>query len=372
MRVHTLLRIDSRIITDDRSEVRAFVQVRDEIIRLPQFIEHHRKIGVARFFITDNGSTDGSRDFLLAQPDCHVFVTSNSYAESYSGLDWQTALLNEYGTNHWCLSVDADEWFTYPGYESLSLSELAAYLTETGSQGVFAFMLDLYGAGSIPASAPTQTQASSLLDACPYFDSDYEWRKATYISKIEKPPFPEYNIVGGPRLRLFYPHFSRYQFPLRVLWSVLSRLKIPIPASLKIPPTLTKVPFVHWAPGMRYDKPHATKPIKLSEVTGVLLHFKFLQDFYARIRVEAERKEHWDGAAEHERYLNKLKQDPQSLSFYYPGSRAYVGSEQLVELGLLREDDGWQRRRSSARAALTALHGCHTSPETRQNAAPKA
>jgi len=38
--------------------------------------------------------------------------------------------------------------------------------------------------------------------------------------------------------------------------------------------------------------------------------------------------------------------DNPSLSFYHPGSIAYEGSDQLVELGLLREDQGWRQIRA--------------------------
>jgi hypothetical protein len=67
MRVHTLIRIDTRTITDCLGEIRAFMTVRNEILRLPQTLAHYRKIGVARFFIVDNGSTDGTREILAAQ-----------------------------------------------------------------------------------------------------------------------------------------------------------------------------------------------------------------------------------------------------------------------------------------------------------------
>jgi Glycosyl transferase family 2 len=94
------LRIDDRPIGDDRNEIRAFMTVRDEMLRLRQNLAHHRSIGVRRFFVIDNGSTDGSGEFLQAQPDCHLFLTRNSYADSRYGLEWQQALLDEYGTNH--------------------------------------------------------------------------------------------------------------------------------------------------------------------------------------------------------------------------------------------------------------------------------
>ena len=45
---------------------------------------------------------------------------------------------------------------------------------------------------------------------------------------------------------------------------------------------------------------------------------------------------------------NMLKANP-SLSFHYPGSVEYEGSEQLIRLGLLREDQGWRRIRTAGR-----------------------
>src|SRR5215471_18629433 len=97
---HTLLRIDTRPINYDRREIRAFIVARNELLRLPQTLDHSRRLGVARFFVVDNGSTDGSKQFLLAQSDCHVFVTHGSHLESGYGVEWQNALLNEYGIYH--------------------------------------------------------------------------------------------------------------------------------------------------------------------------------------------------------------------------------------------------------------------------------
>jgi hypothetical protein len=67
--VHTLVRIDTREICNDQNEIRTFMTVRNEILRLSRTFEHYRKIAVARFFVIDNGSTGGSKEFLLAQQD---------------------------------------------------------------------------------------------------------------------------------------------------------------------------------------------------------------------------------------------------------------------------------------------------------------
>src|SRR5205807_1984962 len=49
-KVHTLLRIDTRTIPDGQDEIRAFMTVRDEMLRLSRTLDHYRSIGVARFF----------------------------------------------------------------------------------------------------------------------------------------------------------------------------------------------------------------------------------------------------------------------------------------------------------------------------------
>jgi glycosyltransferase involved in cell wall biosynthesis len=344
--VHTLVRIDRRSVSDSAGEIRAFMTVRNEILRLPQTLDHYRKLGVGRFFIVDNGSTDGTREFLTARPDCHLFLTRNSYAEARFGLEWQHALLDEYGVDHWCLVIDADEWFIYPGYESRSLPELAAYLQQSGAQGMFAFLLDMYGRGTVAEAVSMPQQ--SMLDACRYFDTQYLWDYGfRAMLQLSQRRFPPSKVAGGPRWRLLFPTLHRHYYILKAIWRLSDWFGFPLPAGLRQAPNLRKIPFVHWLPGIRYPNPHATTPIKLSDVTGVLLHFKFLEDFSARVNIEVIRKEHWQGASEYRRYLAKLKHGT-GLGFHYDGSVAYEDSQQLVRLGLMQEDDAWMRIRSAS------------------------
>ena len=49
-------------------------------------LTYRRSIVVRRFLVVDNGSTDGSRGFLIAQSDCHLFLRRCSDADSHSGL----------------------------------------------------------------------------------------------------------------------------------------------------------------------------------------------------------------------------------------------------------------------------------------------
>jgi hypothetical protein len=182
---------------------------------------------------------------------------------------------------------------------------------------------------------------------CPYFDSEYRWTRRIRIPLIETPHFPEENVHGGPRLRLLHPALRRHYDLVRAFWRLRDLLKLPVPERLRPSPSLIKIPFVHWLPGTRFLTSHVTTPLPLSKVTGIMLHFKFLDDFYERAAAELERKEHYQGASEHARLLHKLR-DARSPSFCYPGSLAYEGSGQLLGLGLLREDEGWARVRTAA------------------------
>jgi hypothetical protein len=202
----------------------------------------------------------------------------------------------------------------------------------------------MYGSGSITASLSAQQR--SLLDSYQYFDSKYTWVRRIRIRGLERPAFPEYTIVGGPRLRMFFPRLHRYHNLLPFMWRVSHMMKLPLPMTLRPAPTLTKIPFVRWLPGTCYQNSHKTNPIKLADVTGVLLHFKFLEDFSARVERDIVEKRHGIWTNVLTRYQAKLTEDP-SFGFFYPDSVAYEGSDQLVKLRLLREDQGWRQIREA-------------------------
>src|SRR5258705_2465086 len=83
-----------------------FARCRNEALRLPAFLRHYRGLGVDRFFIVDNDSSDGSIEYLAGQPDVQLFCTSRRYREARSGIDWLNALLRTFGVVAWCVTVD--------------------------------------------------------------------------------------------------------------------------------------------------------------------------------------------------------------------------------------------------------------------------
>ena len=109
-------------------EVGLICVLRNKSARLPLFFEHYRELGVDRFFMIDNASSDGSADLLLAEPRADIFTTSASYLGSYNGIYWYNAIAQAYGRGHWLLMADADELLVYSGMGEHDLKAFAAWL----------------------------------------------------------------------------------------------------------------------------------------------------------------------------------------------------------------------------------------------------
>ncbi len=83
-----------------RQPILLFSTMRNERVRLPYFLDYYRKLGVDHFLVVDNGSTDGTRDYLADQPDVSLWETGAGYKQSRFGMDWIMHLLRRYGSEN--------------------------------------------------------------------------------------------------------------------------------------------------------------------------------------------------------------------------------------------------------------------------------
>ena len=284
--------------------------LRNEALRLPDFLAHHRRLGVGQFLLIDNGSSDGSFAYLEAQPDVCLFQTDQPYSQSACGVTWLNEVLAEHAIGRWVLILDADELFVYPDFENRPLADLVSYLSERDADAMAAPMLDMYPAG--PIAALDYQAGQSLLAACPFFDTTgYDYIKTDNgCSLIAR---------GGPRHRLFWDQYSR-DFPS---------------------PFLMKIPFVRWNSGFALTaSTHILKGATLAPLTGLLMHFKFLQDFAFTAQTEAVRGEHFMSARQYGAYADVLTRTP-DLRAYWSGSDRFRDSRQLVDLHYMHAPDDW-------------------------------
>ena len=303
----SLKRIDKNLLTKGRDEILCFCCIRNERLRLPWFLEFHRKIGLDRFFIVDNGSSDGSTEFLLSQNDVHLFQTEDSYAASQCGINWINTLLEEYAIGNWALVLDVDELFIYPNCEDSSLHLLTSYLEERQFYGMAAFMLDMYSRVTIKDAVIKP--GDPFLDVCSYFDID-TYQFAPTINKNVCIP-----IRGGVRKRVFWDGKKRKH-----------------PA-----PYLHKYPLVKWQNGLSFTSSthFLNQEIEIADISATILHFKYFSDFHSRAKEEVKRKEHWEGASEYRVYLEIMENQP-NLTLHYDKSVSYKNSSQLLELGFMK------------------------------------
>lgn len=304
------MRLDGDSVPERPGEIRACMVVRNEALRLASVMDHHRALGVDRFLVIDDGSTDGTLELLAVRPDVHILRGEGSHLDAGCGVAWINAALDAFCDGHWVLTVDADELFVFPGCERIGLRALCAHLDAHEVRGLFALLLDMYGAGDIRDAV--HTPGGSLIETCPWFDpGPYEPLRAG--------PFPHVQIAGGVRARIF--DFTAYQ---------------------PRPPVISKVPLVRWRRGTRYLlSTHAISRTRLSGMVAALLHFKFLSDFPARVDIAVAEGQHYGGSREYRAYQDRLR-GAGGLVLRDAQSVRYEGSAQLVDLGLMKADAAYE------------------------------
>ncbi|MEO0380335.1 MAG: glycosyltransferase family 2 protein [Pseudomonadota bacterium] len=287
----------------------AFTTMRNEVVRLPYFLNYYREMGINQFLIVDNGSTDGSLDYLASQPDVSVWSSQAGYKRARFGVDWLNWLQSKYGHGHWNLVVDPDEFLVYPFCDTRPLRALTDWLDASSIKSFSAMLLDMYPKGRLDEQPYEVGQ--NPIEIASWFDSgNYT------ISRNKK--FGNLWIQGGPRARVFFPE---------------------APAKA---PALNKVPLVKWDRRYAYvSSTHMLLPRGLNQVydewggekaSGVLLHTKFLDTFNSKAAEELDRKQHYSASVEYKAYARMMDENP---DMWCKWSEKYINWRQLEILGLM-------------------------------------
>ena len=287
----------------------SFTTLRNERVRLPYFFEYYRKLGIKHFFMVDNGSDDGTAEYLRDQSDVSLWTTSASYKRARFGVDWLNWLQLKYAHNHWSLVVDVDEFFVYPFCDTRPLLALTDWLDASSIRSFSAMLLDMYPKG--PLDQQPYIEGQNPFEIASYFDSgNYTIQRNKRMGNLW--------IQGGPRARAFFP-----DLPERA-------------------PALNKIPLVRWHRSFAYvSSTHSLLPRGLNQVydewggekaSGVLLHAKFLDTFSAKSQEELTRKQHYANSHEYKAYARVLEDNP---DFWNKWSEKYINWRQLEILGLM-------------------------------------
>ena len=349
--------------TIEAGRINAIVMCYNERVRLPYFLEFYQSLGVERFIVVDNASTDGSDAILDANPAVTRFCSRRAFAEHKT--IWRHALADTYLSNRWVLFPDVDELLVYPGWPERSLHWLADYMEQRGYDALFAPMVDMYSDKSL--SELHYEPGESFIEACPYFDTG-NYRQIPQTTSVKKWKTPPYRIHGGARERLFHPGKARQpnltdQMLLRLFFSLgrntnpgqtrrnwekraLDRLDGCFPEK---PPNMSKVPFLRWRPNTRFQgSPHRVNfEYDLAPDWGTILHFKYLHDFEIKVDDAVARGQHMSQALHYKLYQQQLP-ELQSNPLTFKGSKKFEGWKSLVKAGLMRVSPALGRRLRTA------------------------
>ena len=283
--------------------------LRNEQVRLPFFLRYYRDLGNDHFLIIDNGSDDGSREYLAEQPDVSVWTTDASYKRARFGMDWVNYVMMRKAHGHWTLVVDVDEFFVFPFCDTRSIRALTDWLEASSIRSFGAMLLDMYPKGRIDAQS--YRAGRDPIEIASWFDSgNYTIRKNKRFGNLW--------IQGGPRARAFFG-----DNPQRA-------------------PALNKIPLVKWDRRFAFvSSTHMLLPRGLNLVydewggekaSGCLLHAKFLNTFTEKAEEELSRRQHYAASHEYKAYHIGLKDNP---DLWCKWSEKYINWRQLEILGLM-------------------------------------
>jgi hypothetical protein len=284
-------------------------------------LKYYFSKGVDRAFIIDNGSTDNSLSIVSAWNRVHLFQTFETF-ENYN--NWTEVLLQKYGRNCWSLLVDSDEILRYPHADEISIKDLCRFLDKQGHTSLPCILLDMYANG--PIGLNEYEPGQNPLTVCPYFDPQFKTREVKWINQRTQEKFTFTMFTGNLRQRVFQAE-----------------------------PNLSKFPLFRYGPGV-YPAPgrHAIDGTVVSDVQGLVFHFKYLYDFASRAFEEASREQHAGKAALYKQYAAKVEADP-DLNLYTSESVKYTSDRQLLDLDLMKSSDALEdfvknkRRKQSTR-----------------------
>lgn len=305
-KVPELQRIDNQQIVLKSDSVLCFLVVKNESIRLPFFLEYYRQKEISNFFVIDNNSSDNTLDLLLQQSNLNIYIWQTKESFKDNKQKWINYLLNQYGQNHWCLILDADEIFYYPNCEYQTIPELCSQLDKQNKNALQIIMLDMYS--DKPIKETYYTPGQSFLEVCPYFDQKFYHYKEGIIKNY---------YWGGLRQRVFDNSSNHSNKKLYCI---------------------TKFSLVKYHSDMElFFGLHYIKNAKISSTTGCLLHFKYFDFFEKQIRNAIKENQYWQDSNEYKKYDQIFVQN-EKITFYDKAiSVKLANSQQLIKMGIIHQ-----------------------------------
>lgn len=313
------------------SALSVYSMIRDELFCLPSFLNHYRTIGAKQFIILDDGSKDGSTEYLQSQDDCVVLEADFKYGDTLNGLNpngkqksqragiWYKQMIpRKYLDDQYVLYADADEFLLLPDpYQCLE--ELYLKLSAREINAVSASLLELYPKNLQElekVSAPMSLD--EMIGLYPFYDHRQLVKFGT-LKRLKQ-------VNPSPTHRLLEQHHIKSTSWIRRLAGRRSAYVLHKTPIFKNSPQ-------NWLIGSHHSLLRSSRRILLC-----LLHMKWTHDLHRKTRMALELGSY---AKNSERYQNYAKlfslaaASEEGLNMTIKESRQLLSTNQLIDAGLM-------------------------------------
>lgn len=348
----SLAELDDLDIVSGPARVREGVPLlgilRNEMYFLPAFLAHYRRLGISQFILLNDGSDDGSTDYLKDQPDVTQLRSRRRYGDTVPTPDnlpikpeigvvghgpetrilyiWRALLHARFAPGRWAVQVDLDEFVHLP--DGVTFPDLIARPELAEARQVLGVMLDVY---------PADLAALAAQKAAPTLDLDAEWYfdGVPHLDMAAQP----YPIIlhPGARARLYLRYGAYTREPaiaprkLRKLGSRLRTTRL----GLRIPVynNLEKPVLLRWSDGDAYFNSHKTSVAPTRHMLLPVVHYRFTGHLYAKIEMALAENSYSSGSRDH-RFLQALIEQ---MGYTRNGSFRYARSRRLERFSAFGE-----------------------------------
>ncbi|MDO6688121.1 MULTISPECIES: glycosyltransferase family 2 protein [unclassified Agarivorans] len=272
---------------------------------LRSFIAHYQTLGAKHFYFIDNGSNDDTVNIIKSVANTSLYITKLQF--KFYETEIRRYVVEKNCQQRWCLTVDVDEFFDFPGSSYADMRHFIRYQTKQGYTSVVAYLLDLFPEKIETVDSATFNRSqhcfydlSNIRTEC-YFSKNQEYNKFNQLGNKNIS-----NYYGGIREKVFGKNISSY--------------------------VLTKHPLAYIDGEIDIlTDPHYCNKSKVSDVTGVLLHYKFVNAAYSYIsdRVNNGLLSYY--ADQEYRAYKGTYENGKKLSLFSKNSIFYNSIDELIE-----------------------------------------
>ncbi len=228
---------------------------------IPSFMQHYFSLGVDHIVFLDNNSDDRTLELLANTNNNKISVYQTKISKHDTEAFIKDYLFQKFGKKRWCLLVDIDELFDYPGSDKIAFSEFLKYLESRSFTAVVAQMLDMF------SSTHQKHSATLSLDELKQIYTYYD------IANVKKLDYLDisYDFFNNAHNQTSNPNIKFYFGGIRK-------------AIFGIDSCISKHPLIYGNGKIKITHPHCVRGARCADVTGLLLHYKFAGEWIETIK----------------------------------------------------------------------------------------